>query len=43
MMGSYADRTVHAVYSPTRYLPQKVRVLIDHFAAQSASVPTRSA
>jgi len=33
LAGAYADRTVHAVYSPTRYLPQKVRVLIDHLVA----------
>lgn len=39
LAGAYADRTVHAVYSPTRYLPQKVRVLIDHLviAAQSSN------
>jgi len=28
--GGYAQRMVHAVYSPTRHLPQKVRVLVDH-------------
>jgi len=33
LAGAYGDRTVHAVYSPTRFLPQKVRVLIDHLAA----------
>jgi DNA-binding transcriptional LysR family regulator len=31
--GAYAARTAHAVYCPTRYLPQKVRVLIDHLVA----------
>lgn len=31
--GPYGERTVHAVYSPSRFLPQKVRVLIDHLAA----------
>ncbi len=30
--GGYAQRLVHAVYSPTRHLPQKVRVLVDHLA-----------
>lgn len=33
LAGAYAARTAHAVYSPTRYLPQKVRVLIDHLLA----------
>jgi DNA-binding transcriptional LysR family regulator len=33
LTGAYGDRTVHAVYSPTRYLPQKVRALIDHLVA----------
>lgn len=33
LAGAYATRTAHAVYSPTRYLPQKVRVLIDHLLA----------
>jgi len=37
LTGAYADRTVHAVYSPTRYLPQKVRVLIDHLAIAAQS------
>ena len=32
LVGPYGERTVHAVYSPSRFLPQKVRVLIDHLA-----------
>jgi DNA-binding transcriptional LysR family regulator len=27
--GQYDDRTVHAMYSPTRHLPRKVRAFID--------------
>jgi DNA-binding transcriptional LysR family regulator len=30
LTGTYTDRTVHAVYPPTRHLPKKVRALIDH-------------
>ncbi len=36
LVGGYGVRTVHAVYSPSRFLPQKVRVLIDHLAAAGA-------
>ncbi|NRF65599.1 LysR family transcriptional regulator [Aquincola sp. S2] len=34
--GGYATRGVFAVYAPTRHLPQKVRVLIDHLAGGAA-------
>jgi DNA-binding transcriptional LysR family regulator len=37
LTGGYGVRTVHAVYSPTRYLPKKVRVLIDHLVAVAQS------
>ncbi|WP_374561783.1 LysR family transcriptional regulator [Ideonella sp.] len=36
LAGPYGTRTVHAVYSPSRFLPQKVRVLIDHLVAAGA-------
>jgi DNA-binding transcriptional LysR family regulator len=36
LTGAYADRTVHAVYPPTRHLPQKVRALIDHLVERNA-------
>ena len=32
LAGAYAPRVLHAVYMPTRHLPPKVRVLIDHLA-----------
>ena len=32
----YAPRVAYAVYSPTRHLPPKVRVLIDHLVATAA-------
>lgn len=32
MRGAYADRVVHAVYAPTRHVPPKLRVFIDHLA-----------
>lgn len=37
LAGAYAPRVVHAVYAPTRHLPAKVRVLIDHLAAAAAA------
>jgi DNA-binding transcriptional LysR family regulator len=40
LAGAYAPRVVHAVYTPTRHLPAKVRVLIDHLVA-AASGPAR--
>ncbi|HEV8691179.1 MAG TPA: LysR family transcriptional regulator [Ideonella sp.] len=33
LAGAYARRPVSAVYAPTRHVPQKVRVLIDHLAS----------
>jgi len=33
LAGAYGPRVLHAVYTPTRHLPPKVRVLIDHLAA----------
>lgn len=33
LAGAYEPRVLHAVYTPTRHLPPKVRVLIDHLAA----------
>ncbi len=42
LAGAYAPRVVHAVYTPTRHLPAKVRVLIDHLAA-AASGPAKGA
>lgn len=39
LAGAYAPRVVHAVYAPTRHLPAKVRVLIDHLAASAAGQP----
>ena len=33
LAGAYAPRVIHAVYPPTRHLPPKVRVFIDHLAA----------
>lgn len=36
LTGAYADRTVHAVYPPTRHLPKKVRALIDHLVESQA-------
>ena len=40
LAGAYAPRVVHAVYTPTRHLPAKVRVLIDHLAAAAAAPAT---
>jgi DNA-binding transcriptional LysR family regulator len=37
LAGAYAPRVVHAVYAPTRHLPSKVRVFIDHLADAAAS------
>jgi DNA-binding transcriptional LysR family regulator len=37
LAGAYAPRVVHAVYAPTRHLPPKVRVFIDHLAAGGAA------
>jgi DNA-binding transcriptional LysR family regulator len=37
LVGAYGERMVHAVYSPSRFLPQKVRVLIDHLAQAGAT------
>jgi len=33
LLGAYSERKIHAVYSPTRHLPQKVRAFIDHLAS----------
>jgi DNA-binding transcriptional LysR family regulator len=38
LAGAYAPRVVHAVYTPTRHLPAKVRVLIDHLAAAASGL-----
>lgn len=37
LAGAYAPRVIHAVYPPTRHLPPKVRVFIDHLAAGVAT------
>ena len=36
LSGAYAPRVVHAVYTPNRHLPAKVRVFIDHLAAAAS-------
>ena len=36
LAGAYAPRVIHAVYPPTRHLPPKVRVFIDHLVAGAA-------
>jgi DNA-binding transcriptional LysR family regulator len=40
--GGYTERTVHAVYPPTRHLPKKVRALIDHLLEANAAPPAAS-
>lgn len=35
--GGYATRDVHVAWAPTRHLPQKLRVLIDHLLAAPAT------
>lgn len=36
LTAAYTERTVHAVYWPTRRLPQKVRALIDQLFEMNA-------
>lgn len=38
LAGAYAPRVVHAVYTPNRHLPAKVRVLIDHLVAAASGL-----
>ncbi|MBJ7309103.1 LysR family transcriptional regulator [Rugamonas sp. CCM 8940] len=43
LSGCYTGRTVHIVYPPTRHVPKKVRVLIDHLVEVATPQPPHGA